>query len=87
MGKSGSLIILYPHRYPDHSQNLMEVKLYQDPSSYFCHKDPTSSLCVILLMNKQTNNSHECNTSLAEVKNPYLKKECNEKAVIHIWEQ
>ena len=59
-------IFLYPHNDPDHSQNLMGSKLEQDPSSYFSFVDLISSICVILLTDKQTN-GHEFKTSLVEV--------------------
>ena len=54
MEKSGSFIFfLCPDGDPDHSQNSMGSKLDQDSSSHF-HKDPTSSICVFLLTNRQT---------------------------------
>ena len=60
-------ILLYPDSDPDHSQNLMGSKLEQDPSGFFSLEEgPTSSICVILQTNKQTN-CHENNTSLAEI--------------------
>ena len=41
----------------DHSQQIMVSKFEQEPSSYF-YEDPTSSICVILLTNREVN-SHE----------------------------
>ena len=50
------IFFLDPDGDSDRSQNLMGSKLDQDPSSDFFHEDPTSSICVILLTNKQLNN-------------------------------
>ena len=46
------------------------TKLDQDLFSAFFHEDPTSSIYVILITNRETAkqiNSHENNTSFAEV--------------------
>ena len=59
--------MLYPDGDQDQPQNLMGSKLSQDPSFHFFQEDPTCSICVILLTNRQTN-GHENNTSLAELK-------------------
>ena len=40
---------------PDQSQNFMGSMLDLDPSSHFIHEDPNSSICAILLRNKQRN--------------------------------
>ena len=68
-------IFLYPDDNSDHSQNLMGSTLNPDPSSDFYFEIPTSSICVILLTNKQIDkqsnkptNGHEDNTFLVEVK-------------------
>ena len=38
----------------DHSQNLMDSKLNQNPASLFCHEDPTRNTYEILLTIKPT---------------------------------
>ena len=38
---------------PDDSQNFMESKFDQDPSSKFYQEYPTSSICIILLRDRQ----------------------------------
>ena len=55
MGKSESFIFLYLDSDPNHSQKLMESKLNQNPSFLLFHRDPTSSICLILLTNYRTN--------------------------------
>ena len=58
-----------PDSDPDQCQKLMRSKLDQDSSSNF-NEILTSSICVILLTNKQTirkTKGHENNNSLAEV--------------------
>ena len=55
MEKSGFLIFLYPDSDPDQSK--LRSKLDKDPSSDFFHEGPKSSICVILLTNKQTDKS------------------------------
>ena len=55
MGKSGSLIFLIKTFDSDMSQYLVGSKLKQDPSFHFLQEDATSSICVILLTDKQTN--------------------------------
>ena len=47
--------LLYLDDDPDHTQNLIGSKLDQDQSSDFFHDVKTSSICVILLTNRQTN--------------------------------
>ena len=47
------IYFLYADSGPEKSQNLMGSKLEQDLSSHFFHKDPISSICVILQI-KQT---------------------------------
>ena len=66
MGKSGSLIFLYPDGDPDNSQYLIGSKVGLRHIFYFFHENPISSNCVLLLTNKQTH-GYEFNTSLAEV--------------------
>ena len=53
MGMSESLIFWCPGGDPEHSQNVIGSKFDQDPSSCF-HEDLSSSICVILLANRQT---------------------------------
>ena len=51
------IFFLFLHSGDDlaHSENLMGSKLDQDASSPFFHEDLNSSICIILLTNKQTN--------------------------------
>ena len=69
MGKI-QILFLYPDSDPDQSQNVMGSKLDQDQSpGIFVTQVSISSICLILLTNKQANretNGHENNTSLAE---------------------
>ena len=48
------LVFLYPDCDPNQSQNLLESKSRTHLLIFF-HEDPTSSICLILLTNKQTN--------------------------------
>ena len=50
---------MYPDNNPDQSQNLMRSTLDQDPAFDIFQEDPTSSICVMLLTNKQTNTHTE----------------------------
>ena len=54
MGHPGSLIFLFPGGDLDHSQNIMGSKLDQDARFYLFDEDLTSSICVILQTNEQT---------------------------------
>ena len=63
--RASLMLFLYTIGDPDHSQNLVESKLDQDPLSFF-QEDTTSSICVILLTYERTEkqtNVHENNTS------------------------
>ena len=60
---SKKIIFLRPYSDPHHSQNFIGSKLV---SSDF-QEDPSSSNCIILLTNKQTDKCHENNTSLDEL--------------------
>ena len=53
--KNLDYFFFYPDSDPDDSQNLMESKLDQEPSPDISQEDPTSSVCIILLTNRQTN--------------------------------
>ena len=69
MLKSGCWIFFHSGSEPDYCQNLMESKL--GPSSpifslLLFHEDPTSSICIILLTDRQIN-SYKLNASLAEI--------------------
>ena len=52
-GKIQMFDFFYPDGDPDHSPNAMGSKLDQDTSD-LVHKDPTMSICIVLLTDKQS---------------------------------